>query len=185
MVIYLVENLANGKRYVGQTTYDLSTRWRDHLYAVAAGSQAILHKAIRKYGPGSFTIKEIARAYSLEELDFLEIRFINWLGTLAEYNQAEGGRNNRKGVKASEDTKARLKTAWVARKARGDHRKSGDPVPWLESYKFKTGRKLTVEERQILSKTQSAGWTSEARARQSEAQKHRRQPFQSKRGQTI
>jgi hypothetical protein len=32
MFIYLVENLLNGKRYVGQTTFDLASRWRDHVY---------------------------------------------------------------------------------------------------------------------------------------------------------
>lgn len=157
MVIYLIENLANGKRCVGQTTFDLATR-RDNVCTANGGGQAVLHKAIRKYGVESFAIKEIARAVSLEELDFLEIRFINWLGTLAEYNQAEGGRNNRKGVKASEETRAKQRTAWVARRLKSC-KKTGPKlgsIPWNlgKTYKFKKTYPLE-------------SWTQERRAAQS------------------
>jgi len=171
MIVYVAKCIVNNKQYVGQTAYDLAIRWRDHKTAAAAGSQMLFHKAIRKYGLENFHVCEIARASSLQELDVLEICFIKELGTLEPngYNQAEGGRNNRKGVKASEETRARLRAAWVRRK-----QKFGMPVG-LIAHQFKPGqiphnkgKRLTASECLALSSAQRKGWTLEVRAAQSE-----------------
>lgn len=174
MIIYLVENLKNGKHYVGQTTFDLTTRWQDHVHAARGKSQAIIHKAIRKYGVESFSVKEIARAATVTELDQLEIRLIKELGTLAPlgYNQAEGGRNNRKGVKASEETKEKLKIAWANRRLNGS-----DKPNLGKKWTAETCQKISLskkkmwedpEKRKKISDAQSAGWTLEVRLRKSQ-----------------
>jgi hypothetical protein len=170
MIIYLVECLSNGKRYVGQTTFDLATRWRDHKSSAAGRtSNSILHKAIRKYGVENFSIREIGKASSIEELNVLEIQFIKELGTLTPggYNQAVGGRNNRKGVKASEETKVLLRAAWVERKL-----KFGMPTGMV-AHNFKPGHvpvnkgvALTEEECRVVSVACKKSWTPERRARQ-------------------
>jgi group I intron endonuclease len=170
MIIYLVECLGNGKRYVGQTTFDLATRWRDHKSAAAGRtSNSILHKAIRKYGAENFSIREVAGASSVEELDALEIQFIRDLGTVAPggYNQAEGGRNNRKGVKASEETRARLRAAWVGRK-----QKFGMPTALLAHCYTpghspgNKGKPFSEEVKSKMAESARAIWTPERRAAQ-------------------
>lgn len=57
-VIYLVR-LYGIPKYVGFTTQPIKNRWYQHCYASTKGSSTILHNAIRKYGPNSFTIEEV------------------------------------------------------------------------------------------------------------------------------
>jgi group I intron endonuclease len=95
MIIYLVTNTVNGKRYVGQTVKPLHKRWLDHIRkSRLIATRMALHSAIRKYGSDSFTIQEIAKGTSLEDLNRLEIEYIRSLKTLAPngYNLSQGGR---------------------------------------------------------------------------------------------
>lgn len=58
--IYLVTNLENGKKYVGQhNTTDYLARWKKHLYDMKGGSNLLLHKAIRKYGEEAFKVERL------------------------------------------------------------------------------------------------------------------------------
>lgn len=94
MVIYVVTNKINRKQYVGQTTQSLSSRWHQHKRS-KIGCRA-LKSSISKYGPEAFEIVELAKAVDQEELNNLEIQFINDLNTMAPngYNLKSGGRTN-------------------------------------------------------------------------------------------
>ena len=96
------------KRYIGQTTQGISTRWRSHIrddsYCV------LLSRAIKKYGVDSFCIFELARAESKEELNDKEIYYIS----LYETNLRDKGFNLRGGGsfgKHSAESKAKISIA--------------------------------------------------------------------------
>lgn len=48
-VVYLIVNMVNGKRYVGQAIQPLAKRFNAHAYA-----DSLIGKAIRKYGKENF-----------------------------------------------------------------------------------------------------------------------------------
>ena len=60
--IYLITNLVNNKKYVGQTVQTIDVRWRQHLStALRQGSRSAMaiDRAIAKYGQENFTCEEI------------------------------------------------------------------------------------------------------------------------------
>jgi group I intron endonuclease len=75
--VYMTENLVNGKRYIGQRSYQ-KKGWEDYL-----GSGKLLKIAIRKYGVSSFVRTILFQAESKEQLDLAERRLI------AEHNAVE------------------------------------------------------------------------------------------------
>jgi group I intron endonuclease len=94
-IIYCAENIANGKKYIGQTTRPLQTRWRAHLYEAKRNKLRMpICAAIRKYGHDLFFVRQIAWARNQKELDKQEKFFIDFWGTLSPgkgYNAREGG----------------------------------------------------------------------------------------------
>ena len=124
MIIYLITNKINNKKYVGQTTKSLAERWQNHIGKSRSGtvSQPIA-RAIKKYGKINFSIEKIAEANTKEELNTLEEKLIRELGTLVPdgYNIAPGGDNREisdyhrkrisEGIKNSPKSKAAHKRA--------------------------------------------------------------------------
>ncbi len=110
MIIYLVTNLINQMKYVGQTTRTLKQRKSSHLSSSKKGSTYYLHRAIRKYGAENFKWEVIYNATSEEELNEKETYFIKEYNTNSQdgYNLTEGGRGIR-GWKHSELTKEKIK----------------------------------------------------------------------------
>ena len=110
MIIYLVTNLINQMKYVGQTTRTLKQRKSSHLSSSKKGSTYYLHRAIRKYGAENFKWEVIYNASSEEELNEKETFFIKEYNTNSQdgYNLTEGGRGIR-GWKHSELTKEKIK----------------------------------------------------------------------------
>src|SRR4051812_40868511 len=82
--IYLIRNLVNGKVYVGQTARSIESRWKQHL-ADAKDRAYPLYAAMRKHGREKFSITEIARAATQDELNKLEVALIS------EYKSCERG----------------------------------------------------------------------------------------------
>lgn len=68
MIIYLITNKINDKRYVGLTTQTMEERWKQHKYDALHGNNYPIHKAMRKYGIENFRIEIIDTATSIEEL---------------------------------------------------------------------------------------------------------------------
>lgn len=76
MIIYVITNQINNKKYIGLTRQSLEKRWRTHLkdWRYKEGRTKPLYLAIKKYGPENFTIEVIKKYSSKEkllELDFL------------------------------------------------------------------------------------------------------------------
>lgn len=90
--IYLITNKQNGKVYVGQTRFGSAKRWEWNRRAARGGSQVALHRAIRKYGEGAFTISTLETC-GVECLDERETAWIEQLGSKSPlgYNQTAGG----------------------------------------------------------------------------------------------
>lgn len=92
--VYLLTNLVNGKKYVGQTIRTLSARWRQHKYLANKGSPYAIHAAIRKYGDKNFSIICVSTIVGdRNELLTAERRYIAEYQSLAPlgYNLTEGG----------------------------------------------------------------------------------------------
>jgi group I intron endonuclease len=128
MIAYLVTNTVNKKQYVGITTRTLGRRWYEHKH-VANSCGKVLHAAIKKYGENAFIVKQIASGLGdISNLKLLETDLIKQYGTYKYgYNVTKGGdgvfglkqseeqrkRNGdlKRGTKASEETKAKMRIA--------------------------------------------------------------------------
>ena len=88
-VVYLIGNMVNGKKYVGQTVQSLKKRFNNH----ANCKSMIIGKAIRKYGRKNFRYGVIKSCASKEELDYWEKYFIVVLHSKTPYgyNCTDGG----------------------------------------------------------------------------------------------
>ena len=73
--IYKIENLINGKVYIGQSIH-IERRWQEHCQP---SSRSLVGKAIQKYGKERFTF-QILEECAEEQLDEIEERYIS------EYN---------------------------------------------------------------------------------------------------
>lgn len=102
--IYLTANIINGRKYIGQRKF--SHGWKGYL-----GSGIILTQAIKKYGRENFNRTIMAIAYSKEELNKLEIVFINSHNAVESdnyYNITHGGDSPMSGRKMSEEHKEKI-----------------------------------------------------------------------------
>jgi group I intron endonuclease len=117
--IYLVQNLVNGKCYVGKVDKPGKTvaqRWKEH--CSGKGNADRLLTSIRCYGADKFICTEIESGLTVEQANEQEKWWIAKLGTLSEeigYNQTKGGRGGApatpEGLKRiSETSKGRVKS---------------------------------------------------------------------------
>ena len=79
--IYLITNLINGKKYVGQTLITVDQRWKKHC-SVARTQPGVsgIDGAIRKYGEENFSVDTIKEC-PVDELDKWEIYYIKHYNT--------------------------------------------------------------------------------------------------------
>lgn len=113
MIIYKIVNNINGKIYIGQTIQTLEKRWKSH--CSKGGSLSYIKRAIFKYGQNNFSIFEIDRAFSLEELNDKEIYWIEYYKSTDKsigYNIRVGGNNS----KMSEESKEKLRRSHLGKK---------------------------------------------------------------------
>ena len=94
--IYRIDNLENGKFYIGQTIQTLQKRWNDHVSDTNnLSDDMVIHLAMRKYGVNMFTMEPIhtveceTKTELKNQLNELEIDTIEQLEP--EYNVAKGG----------------------------------------------------------------------------------------------
>lgn len=88
--IYKIENILNGKIYIGQSI-EIERRWQKHLNA---NDDFLIHKAIKKYGKENFkfSIIEECDASLLNEKECYWINFYNSIIPNG-YNMIQGGSN--------------------------------------------------------------------------------------------
>lgn len=90
--IYMIVNTVNDKPYIGKTV-NINKRMNRHRYNARDGEKSHLYNAIRKYGEDNFVFLILEEAYSKEELNELEIYYIELYDTYRGfgYNQSAGG----------------------------------------------------------------------------------------------
>jgi group I intron endonuclease len=112
MIVYVITNTVNGKVYIGKTINTVQRRWTLHKYLAKCGTAGYFYNAIRKFGSDVFTLAILATANSLEELNQLEVKFIE------QYNSRskKSGYNIRIGGEGGNFTEETLK------KIRASHR---------------------------------------------------------------
>mgnify|MGYP000547147760 CR=1 FL=1 len=74
--VYVIENLENGKKYIGQTTrLDLAERFREHCGNSKTSVCPKLRNAIKKYGKDCFSVEPLwtSETCEQEELDKKEM----------------------------------------------------------------------------------------------------------------
>ena len=87
--IYLITDKTNNKKYVGQTSRDIWTRFEEHCRSKI---MTPLHQAIQEKGHLNFKLEEIEQV-ELDDLDVREKYWINHLNTFETgYNATVGGR---------------------------------------------------------------------------------------------
>lgn len=98
--IYMIRNIKNDKRYVGQSIQPIEKRFRQHIEAAyLEGRRAYntcLSRAIRKHGSDFFEIGVLAEHVPEEDLDIVEAHYIDMYNTLAPngYNKSIGFNDN-------------------------------------------------------------------------------------------
>ena len=136
--IYMVVNLINNKRYVGQTTNSFHYRYQGNFPKNCSNNH--IKNAINKYGWSNFeVIEELDVAYSKKELDEKECYYIEKYQTTDSrygYNKKTGGANG----KMCDETRRKLSESHKGRF-------KGEDNPFY-------GRKHTEETRMKISKAQ-------------------------------
>ena len=89
MVIYLVTNAVNNKKYVGQTQRVLEERIAEH----RRSKTSVIYHAIQKYGWENFAVEILDECKTIDELNDREIYWIEKLKTKVPngYNLTDGG----------------------------------------------------------------------------------------------
>ena len=89
MVIYKIENIINGKIYVGKTQRTVEERFKEH----ARHNKTYISKAIQKYGKENFQIEVIEICNNVDDLDERERYWINFFNCKVPngYNFTDGG----------------------------------------------------------------------------------------------
>lgn len=97
--IYKITNKINNKSYIGLTTRNYLTRWKEHIQVAfdtkSKDYNAIFKKAIRKYGIDAWTIEVIEQLQD-EDLDLLKEREKYWIKYYNTYafNENSAGYNS-------------------------------------------------------------------------------------------
>jgi group I intron endonuclease len=119
VIVYLVTNSANGKRYVGISKDNHpGRRWAVHVqHARTSKSGVRLHEAIRTYGEAAFVVEHIASARTWSDLEATEIAIIAQYGTYRSktgYNMTCGGDGTLGNIR-SEDSRAKISERQMGR----------------------------------------------------------------------
>lgn len=82
-----------GKRYIGISKKTAAERFENHVKHLALGRRNAIHRALMKYGPGTFTVTTLLIAEDLQYLRWIEAAAIKAFGTFAPsgYNMTHGG----------------------------------------------------------------------------------------------
>jgi hypothetical protein len=156
-VIYAHTNRMNGKRYVGQTSKGLMTRWAEHVKHATANRPgcSVFYAAIRKYTPTAFHHEVLAEVRTQDEANDAEIAWIAKLNARAPsgYNLEIGGHQG----PIHESTRERLRIRANARETA----KTANERAVIGS---KISKSMTFEQRQIAAQKRHLAKTNEERS---------------------
>jgi hypothetical protein len=178
--IYCIENLENGKKYIGKTTRDLTKRISIHL--CTDGCRKISN-ALKKYGRESFAIDILweSEEFTNEQINMKEIEFIKIHNTLHPngYNLTSGGDG---GYAPSVETRKliskKVKDAWLINgerwiKERRERGTSDETRLKMSNSLKERHRKDPEFANQLGNKVRGREVTKETRLKISEANKQR------------
>lgn len=93
MLIYMIENILNGKFYIGKTVRTVQVRFKQHIQCAKKRINRKLYDAMNHYGIDKFVVHVIED--NIQSEDILNEREIYWItklnATKYGYNMAEGG----------------------------------------------------------------------------------------------
>ena len=167
--IYLLTNLVNGKKYVGQH-YGVTaeTRWNGHVKAaMKGGCELVLHRAIRKYGVHNFSA-EVVWTGARERLNDRETFYVAKFHSFID-DELGGGYNLTRGGKQGEfSMRSRKKLSAALRKTFAER-------PWVAEERSATvkARFADPEERRRLSDALKRSWLDPGRKKPSRAARKR------------
>lgn len=99
-IIYMIRNIKNDKRYIGQSIQPIEKRFKQHMESAYMKERrtynTCLSRAIRKYGIDFFEWGIIADNVPDDELDIVEAHYIDMYNTIAPngYNKSSGFNDN-------------------------------------------------------------------------------------------
>ena len=116
-VVYLIWNMVNGKKYVGQTVKTVKERFNQH-----AKKKSPIGNAIRKYGKENFRYGVIVTCATKAELDNQEKYYIAMLKTKKPYgyNRTDGGEGT-VGYSPTPEHRAKLAVANLGKHLTPEH----------------------------------------------------------------
>jgi group I intron endonuclease len=150
--LYETINLKNGKTYIGQHK---SENWDNNYF----GSGVYLNRAIKKYGIENFECNLLVWAHSKNELNQLEIKYIDYYKP--EYNIAKGGNGGNLGEEVNKKLRGRKLSEETKRKIREANK---GKTPWNK------GRALSEECKRKISEVQK-NMSAETRKKMSNSAK--------------
>lgn len=120
--IYKIQNEITNQIYIGQTTQNLSIRFKQHEYQsrYECKRYSYLHKAINKYGISNFSIKLLCKADNQQELNNREAFCIRIFNSYAPINYNLKTKFSGRGT-LSPETRIKLSNAHTG-KIRGPHK---------------------------------------------------------------
>lgn len=159
MYVYLITNLINNKKYVGQTINSARLRWSTHKYHTNSNCQFHLHRAIRKYGIENFEFEVIdSNINSIDDLNEAESYWIAHYDTFMGegYNLTSGGGNfimseeskhksseSHKGQIVSDETKKKMSEKRLGMKFSNEHKQKLSEAHKGKSHSKETRRKIS------------------------------------------
>jgi group I intron endonuclease len=119
MLIYKITNLVHGRVYIGQTIQsNPKMRWYSHWDYVRKGRKSYLYDSMRKHGMNNFSWEIIDRASSVDELNKLEAKWLDYYRSIGEvYNNREAGGNKLHSVESIKKMRQKQKEAHARRRA--------------------------------------------------------------------
>lgn len=127
MLIYKITNLVHGRVYIGQTVQsNPKMRWYSHWDYVKKGRKSYLYDSMRKHGMHNFSWEIIDRAGSVEELNKLEAKWLDYYRSAGEvYNNREAGGNKLHSAESIERMRLAQKLRHATKKVSGWKRRDG------------------------------------------------------------
>ena len=152
--IYCIENLENGKKYIGQSA-DIKHREKTHLTKLRGNYHASSHlqNAFNKYGENSFKFT-ILMFCEIKELTKWEQYFIDTSDKTKLYNVRLECVDSNLGMKHTEETKRKLSKIVTGRKLSKETRKKISEANSGEN-NYNYGKHLSEETKRKLSKANS------------------------------
>jgi group I intron endonuclease len=171
--IYLITNIVNGMKYVGQTQQkDIETRWKCHRSLQSHTIGRYLINAYKKYEIDKFKYQIICICFD-DDCNKYEIEYIKKYNTIAPngYNLTPGGHSGITHPDSIEKMRESLKKSWTEERKRLVTEKfSGENAP---NY----GKKISDEQKEKLRKTSKQYWENMSKEEYERICKERKERF--------